>query len=77
MSDYAGAQILAMTNHRLQLYNLVRCDAFKMIITKLFYFDLSRKNFCPKIFRSKDFYGMSSSSEAVGAEALRVETEAI
>ena len=47
--DYAHAQTLAMTNHWLQLYNLILYDAFKLMITKLFYFDLSGKVFAKKL----------------------------
>ena len=42
-----------MTNHKIQLYNLVQNDVFKMMITKLFYLDLSGKTFCQKILRTR------------------------
>ena len=48
------AQILAMTNHRIQINNLVLNDVFNVMIPKPFYFDLSRKKFCQKIF-SKNY----------------------
>ena len=37
------------------IYNLVLYDVFKMIVTKLFYFDLSGIEFCQKILRSRSF----------------------
>ena len=46
--DYAHAQILAMTNHWTQLYNLVLHDVFKMIITKLFVLTYLEKIFAEK-----------------------------
>ena len=51
--DHVHAQILELTYHWLQLYSLVQYDVFKMMIRKLFYFDLSGKNVCQKILRSK------------------------
>ena len=49
--------------------------------TKPFCFDLSGKTFCQKILRSKNFKQklrhLAVEGEAVKAEALRVEVEAI
>ena len=47
-----------------------------MMITELFYFDISKKNFCQKIIRSKNFK-QKFRHQVVEAEALRVEAEAI
>ena len=55
-----------MTNHSIQLYNLVLYDVFKMMIAKLFHFDLSGKNFKQKLRHQVE-----------EAEALRVDAEAI
>ena len=52
-----------------------------MMITKLFYLDLSRKKCCRKIIRSKNFKQnvrhQDVEAEAVEEEALRVGVEAI
>ena len=52
-----------------------------MMIIMLFYLDLSGKNFCQKILRSKNFKQKLRhqvvEAEAVEAEALRLEAEAI
>ena len=69
-SAYAHAQILAKTNHWIRLYNLVLCDVFKMMITKLFYFDLSGKNFSQKILKSKNFK-QKLRHQVVEAEAIK------
>ena len=54
--DDAHAQIFAMTNHWMQLYTLVLKWCLKDVkLTYLFYFDLSEKQFCQNILRSKDF----------------------
>ena len=54
--NYAHAQIFVMTNHWVRLYNLGLWDVFKMMITMLFYLDLSGKNFRQQILRSKNFF---------------------
>ena len=46
-----------------------------MIITTLFYFDFSEKNFCQKILGSKNFKPKPLHQEVEG-EALRMEAEA-
>ena len=72
----------------MQLYNLVLYDVFKMMITKLFLFMMITKlfytyleKFLPKNLRSKSckqkLRHQVVDSEAVEAEALRVEAEAI
>ena len=55
---------------------MVLNDAFKMMITKLFYFDLIGKSFCQKILRSKNFK-QKLRHQVMEAEALKVEAEAI
>ena len=52
----------------MQLYHLVLHDVFKIMITKVFYFDLIGKN-----FRIKKL----SKNYVVEEEALRVEVKAI
>ena len=47
-----------------------------MIITKLFYFDLSEKNFCQKVLGSKNFW-QKLRHQVVEAETVRVEAKAI
>ena len=47
-----------------------------MMITKQFYFDLSGKNFCQNILRSKNFT-QKLRHQVMDTEALRVEAEAI
>ena len=74
--DYDHAQILAMTNHWIRLYNLLLYDVFKMMITMLFYLDVSGKNVCQKNLRSKNFK-QKLRHQVVKAEALRVEARAI
>ena len=57
--DYALEQMFAMTNHWMQLYNLVLHYVFKIMITKLFYFDLIEKkfakNFSDQKFKAKNY----------------------
>ena len=50
-----------------------------MMITKLFHFDLFKKNFCQTILRSKNFKQKlrHQVAEVVEAKALRVEAKAI
>ena len=67
---YAHAQILAMTNHWIQLYNLVLYYAFEIMITMPFYLDLSGKNFCLEILRWKNFK-QKLRHEVVEAEAIQ------
>ena len=47
-----------------------------MMITMLFYLDLSEKKFCQNILKSKNFE-QKLPDQVVEAEALRVEAEAI
>ena len=65
-----------MTFHRIQQYNSVLYDVLKMMITKLFYFDLSRKSFCQNILRLKSFKP-NLRYQVMEASALRAEAEAI
>ena len=77
---YANAQILAMSSHRIQLYNLVLYDVFKTMKTRCFILTNPEK-VCSKNLRSRNFkqklrYQLVK-AEAVEAEALRMEAEAI
>ena len=76
IADYDLAQILEMKNDLIQLYSLALYDVFKMIITKLFYFDLSEKIFCQKVLGSKKFW-QKLRHQVVEAETLTEEAEGI
>ena len=60
---------------------MVLYDAFEMMIIMVFYFDLSKKNFCQNLLKLKNFKQklrlQMVEAEAVEAEAPRVEAEAI
>ena len=72
---YANAQILAMSSHRIQSYNLVLYDVFKTMKTRCFILTNPEK-VCSKNLRSRSFK-QKLRYQAVETEALRVEEEAI